>query len=72
MTKNYYAIPNVTSGATEDEIRASYLHLANEFHLDRYAGSSKIFQEIWEAYGLGNTGGRRQYGNHINNQFVRK
>jgi DnaJ-class molecular chaperone len=71
MAKNYYAVLEVTSGATEDEIRTSYRHIAKKFHPDRYAGSSKIFQEIWEAFELGNTGGRRRHGNHINNRFVR-
>ena len=30
MAKNYYAILDVTPGATADEIRASYRHLAKE------------------------------------------
>ena len=66
MSKNYYAILDVTPGATEDEIRVSYRQLAKEFHPDHYDGSNEIFHEIQEAYSvLGNTERRRQYEKHI-------
>ena len=62
MAKNYFAILDVTSSATLDEIRTSYRRLAKEFHPDHYTGSSEIFQEIQEAYSvLGNDEQRRQF-----------
>lgn len=66
MAKSYYAILDVMSSATQDEIRASYHRLAKEFHPDHYTEGSEIFREIQEAYSvLGNPQRRRQYEKRI-------
>ncbi len=62
MAKSYFAILGISSGATADEVRSAYRRLVKEFHPDHYAGGSKKFQDIQEAYSvLGNSRKRREY-----------
>lgn len=73
MAKSYYAILGISSNATEDEIRSAYRRLAKEFHPDHYEGSSKIFREIQEAYGvLGNARRRHDYEQNIVKAPIKK
>ena len=55
MAKSYFAILEITSDATPDEVHSAYRRLAKAFHPDRYGGDSEPFQQIHEAYSvLGN------------------
>ncbi|KPJ74589.1 MAG: hypothetical protein AMJ54_16940 [Deltaproteobacteria bacterium SG8_13] len=66
MAKSYFAILGISPHATVDEIRSAYRRLAKEFHPDHYAGSSKRFRDIQEAYSvLGNNRRRREYEHSI-------
>ena len=66
MAKSYFAILEVRSNASPDEIRSAYRRLAKEFHPDRYEGDRKTFQQIQEAYSvLGNPKRRRDYENEL-------
>ena len=62
MAKSYFAILGISPNATLTEIRRAYRRLAKEFHPDHYAGGSKRFRDIQEAYSvLGNRLTRREY-----------
>ena len=66
MAKSYFAILGISPNATVDEIRSAYRRLAKEFHPDHYAGDSKRFRDIQEAYSvLGNRQRRREYRQNI-------
>jgi molecular chaperone DnaJ len=52
MAKSYFAILEVTSGATPDEVHSSYRRLAKEYHPDHYEGGSDHFRQIQEAYSV--------------------
>jgi DnaJ-class molecular chaperone len=62
MAKSYFAILGISPKATSAEIRSAYRRLAKEFHPDHYAGDSKRFLDVQEAYAvLGNSRRRRKY-----------
>ncbi|MBW2409837.1 MAG: DnaJ domain-containing protein [Deltaproteobacteria bacterium] len=66
MAKSYFAILGISPDATLAEIRSAYRRLAKEFHPDHYAGDSKRFRDIQEAYSvLGNRRRRREYEHNI-------
>ena len=50
MSKSYFAILGISSGASSDELRAAYRRLVKEFHPDHFEGGSGPFREI---HGLG-------------------
>ena len=52
MGKSYFAILEVTSGATPDEIHSAYRRLAKEYHPDHYDGGCERFRQIQEAYSV--------------------
>ncbi len=60
--KNYYLILEVSSDATQEEIRAAYRRLAKELHPDYYEGSNQPFLALQEAYAaLSDPDRRRAY-----------
>jgi molecular chaperone DnaJ len=62
MAKSYFAILEVTSGATPDEVHSAYRRLAKEYHPDHYEGGSDRFRQIQEAYSvLGDPARRKDY-----------
>ena len=62
MTKSYFAILEVTSSASPEEIRSAYRRLAKAFHPDYYDGDRQPFQQIQEAYAvLGDPDKRKAY-----------
>lgn len=73
MAKNYFAILEVTSAASPDEIHSAYRRLAKEYHPDHYTGGSKPFQRIQEAYSvLGDPEKRRDYEKALSNVRIRR
>lgn len=73
MAKNYFAILEVTSSATPDEVHSAYRRLAKEFHPDHYEGSSELFRQIQEAYSvLGNPAKRKAYEKTLSEVRVRR
>jgi len=73
MAKSYFAILEVTSNATPDEVHSAYRRLAKTFHPDHFGGSSEPFRQIQEAYAvLGNPDKRRTYEKTLSNIRVRK
>jgi DnaJ-class molecular chaperone len=62
MAKSYFAILGISPDSTAAEIRSAYRRLAKEYHPDGYAGDSKRFRQIQEAYTvLGENRTRRQH-----------
>ena len=62
MAKSYFAILEVTSGATAHEVHSAYRRLAKEYHPDHYEGGSDRFRQIQEAYSvLGDPSRRKAY-----------
>jgi DnaJ-class molecular chaperone len=60
--KNYYLILEVSSDATQEEIRAAYRRLAKELHPDYYEGNNQPFLALQEAYAaLSDPARRRTY-----------
>jgi molecular chaperone DnaJ len=73
MSRSYFAILDVTSGATPEEIRSAYRRLAKEFHPDHYTGGSEPFRQIQEAYAvLGDPVRRRAYEKSLADVVVRR
>jgi molecular chaperone DnaJ len=73
MAKSYFAILEVTSKATPDEVHSAYRRLAKTYHPDRYGGSGEPFRQIQEAYSiLGDTVKRRAYEKTLSTVQVRK
>ena len=52
MAKSYFAILEVTSNATPDEIHSAYRRLAKAYHPDHYEGGGEPFRRIQEAYAI--------------------
>ena len=52
MAKSYFAILEVTSGATPHEVHSAYRRLVKEYHPDHYEGGSDRFRQIQEAYSI--------------------
>lgn len=50
MAKDYYEILGVARGASDDEIKKAYRHLAQQHHPDKEGGNAEKFKEINEAY----------------------
>ena len=60
MAKSYFAILEVASNATADEIHSAYRRLAKMFHPDHYEGGSERFQQIQNAYAVLSDPARRK------------
>ena len=72
MAKNFYEILNVEIGATPDEIKKNYRHLASKYHPDKIKDetqkekANKVFLKINEAYKvLSNENSRKEYDKKI-------
>ena len=62
MAKSYFAILGVSPNSTAEEVKSAYRRLAKSYHPDRYAGDSKRFRQIQEAYAVLSTAyTRRRY-----------
>lgn len=62
MAKSYFAILEIPSTASPEEIRAAYRRLAKAYHPDHFGGDSEHFKEIQQAYDvLGDPGKRSRY-----------
>ena len=73
MARSYFAILEVPSGATHEEVRSAYRRLVKEFHPDHYEGGSEPFRQIQEAYAvLGDTARRRAYEKSLEDVLVKK
>jgi molecular chaperone DnaJ len=73
MAKSYFAILEVTSNATPDEIHSAYRRLAKAYHPDHYEGGGEPFRQIQEAYAiLGDPVKRRVYEKTLSHIRVRK
>ena len=73
MARSYFAILEVPSGATPEEVRSAYRRLAKEFHPDRYEGGSEPFRQIQEAYAvLGDPVRRRAYEKSLEEVLVKR
>ena len=73
MARSYFAILEVPSGATPEEVRSAYRRLAKEFHPDYYEGGSEPFRQIQEAYAvLGDPARRRAYEKSLVDVLVKR
>jgi molecular chaperone DnaJ len=73
MARSYFAILEVPSGASPEEVRSAYRRLAKEFHPDHYEGGSEPFRQIQEAYAvLGDPARRRAYEKSLTNVLVER
>jgi DnaJ-class molecular chaperone len=73
MARSYFAILEVPSGATPEEVRSAYRRLAKEFHPDHYEGGSEPFRQIQEAYAvLGDPVRRRAYEKSLADVLVKR
>ena len=73
MARSYFAILEVPSGATPEEVRSAYRRLAKEFHPDHYEGGSEPFRQIQEAYAvLGDPARRRAYEKSLADVLVKR
>ena len=73
MARSYFAILEVPSGATPEEVRSAYRRLAKEFHPDHYEGGSEPFRQIQEAYAvLGDPVRRRAYEKSLADVVVKR
>lgn len=62
MSKDYYKVLGVGRGASEEEIKKAYRHLAHQYHPDKAGGNEAKFKELNEAYQvLSNREKRAQY-----------
>lgn len=68
--KDYYKILNVSSTATQDEIKKSFRNLAKKYHPDRNKDNEealRMFQDIGEAYEvIGKEDSRKKYDEKLN------
>ena len=66
MAKNYYVILGISSGASEDDIKAAYRRLAKAYHPDHYSGNLRTFLDVQEAYSvLSDMQRRREYDRQV-------
>ena len=73
MAKSYFAILEITTNATPNEVHSAYRRLAKEYHPDHYRGSSEPFKQIQEAYSvLGNPAKRKAYEETLTKVRVRR
>lgn len=73
MAKNYFAILEITSNASPNEVHSAYRRLAKAFHPDHYKGGSGLFKQIQEAYSvLGNPIKRKAYEERLTNVRIRR
>jgi DnaJ-class molecular chaperone len=73
MARSYFAILEVPSGATPEEVRSAYRRLVKEFHPDHYEGGSEPFRQIQEAYAvLGDPVRRRAYEKSLADLLVKR
>jgi DnaJ-class molecular chaperone len=73
MAKSYFAILEVTSTATPEEVRSAYRRLAKAYHPDHYGGGGEPFRRIQEAYAtLGDPAKRRAYERTLANVRVQQ
>ena len=73
MAKSYFAVLEITSNATVDEVHSAYRRLAKRFHPDHYQGGSERFQQIQEAYAvLSDPASRSAHEKTLSNVAVRK
>lgn len=59
--KDYYKILGVQKGASEDDIKKAYRHLAHQYHPDKSGGDERKFKEINEAYQVLGSKDKRAY-----------
>lgn len=54
MSLDYYQILNVSSNATQSEIRESYINLSKQYHPDKSDDTvdPEIYKQIQEAYSI--------------------
>ena len=73
MSKSYFAILEVTSNASNAEIRSAYRRLAKAYHPDHYHGDSRPFRQIQEAYSvLGHPRKRKDYEQSIEKVRIKR
>ena len=73
MAKSYFAILEISSNATPDEVHSAYRRLAKAYHPDHYVGGREPFQQIQEAYSiLGNPVKRKAYEKTLSNFRIRR
>lgn len=73
MARSYFAILEVPSGASPEEVRSAYRRLVKEFHPDHYEGGSEPFRQIQEAYAvLGDPVRRRAYEKSLADVVVKR
>ena len=73
MAKSYFAILEITSKATPDEVQSAYRRLAKAYHPDHYGGGRETFQQIQEAYSiLADPAKRRAYEKNLSKLRFRK
>ncbi len=73
MAKSYFAILEISSNATPDEVQSAYRRLAKAYHPDHYEGGSEPFQQIQEAYSiLGNPVKRKAYEKTLSTFRIRR
>jgi curved DNA-binding protein CbpA len=64
---NYYDVLNITSSASQDEIKKAYRELAIKYHPDKPDGNESKFKEINDAYEiLSDKDKKLQYDNSFN------
>ncbi len=62
MARDYYKILGISRGASAEEVKKAYRHLAHQHHPDKAGGNDAKFKEINEAYQvLSNSEKRAQY-----------
>ena len=49
-SKDYYKTLNLTSSASQDDIKKSFRQLAKKYHPDANNGKEDLFKEVNEAY----------------------
>ncbi len=70
MDRDFYGILNIPRGASKEEIREAYLHLARQYHpdLSQNSNSREQFEEINQAYTILFDDESRDIYNHLSEQ----